>query len=130
MRYVENGVPEDAGKLCFHGMTIPLCELTEEEYMKVVFGIENYKGKRKRGLGVCEPVPQENKHLKEPIENMLLSMRAQHCLQRAGIKTIGDLCAMTEFDLAKLRNMGEKTMKEIKAQLAELELSLKEVSEE
>ena len=36
MNYVENGVSEDFAKLCFEGMTVPLCELSEEEYIRLM----------------------------------------------------------------------------------------------
>ena len=49
MKYVENGVPEDFARLTFEGLNVPLCELTEEEYMWVVFGIKGYVGKRRAG---------------------------------------------------------------------------------
>lgn len=39
MRYVENGVREDFAKLTFKGLNVPLCELDEEEWLEVVFGI-------------------------------------------------------------------------------------------
>lgn len=129
MKYVENGVPEDFAKLCFEGMTVPLCELTEEEYMDVVYGIKNYRGKGKRGMGfvaVPEPV---NVMLQLSVDELELSVRAYNCLRRANIKTIGELCAYTEAALSKLRNMGDKTIKEIKAALAQRNLALKDEEE-
>ena len=38
MRYVENGVREDFGKITLKGLRVPLCRLDEEEYLEVVFG--------------------------------------------------------------------------------------------
>lgn len=40
MKYVENGLREDCAKLCFKGMTVPLCELSQEEYREIVYGLE------------------------------------------------------------------------------------------
>lgn len=127
MRYVENGVPEDFAKLCFAGMTVPLCELTEEEYMKVVFGIDNFKSKGKRGAGSSMlPVEEkENKLLQESVTILELSVRSQHGLQRAGIDTLGQLVLLTEWQVSKIRNMGAKSVKEVKEALAKLNLSLK-----
>lgn len=62
----------------------------------------------------------------EPIESLDLIPRSYHCLRRAGIQTIADLLNRTEEDLHKIRNMGRKSVKEIKAKLDELNLSLKE----
>lgn len=118
MRYVENGVPEDFAKLCFAGMTVPLCELTEEEYMKVVFGVEGYKAKPKRGGGYrLEPVFVEPK-LELSIEELELSQRPSNCLKRAGITTIGELQEHTEAQLKQIRNMGDKSVKEVKEAMA------------
>lgn len=126
MRYVENGVPEDFAKLCFAGMTVPLCELTEEEYMQVVFGVEGYKAKAKRGGGYrLLPVVEEVKN-DVSIDDLELSVRAYHGLKRAGIETVGQLVDMTEWDVAKIRNMGVKSVKEVKEALEKMGLSLRQ----
>lgn len=130
MEYVENGVPEDFAKLCFKGMTVPLCELSEEEYMEVVYGIKGYKSRGKRGLGLVVETEPVNSMLDMSIDELELSVRAMNCLHRANITTIGELCALTEPMLAKLRNMGAKTIKEIKERLGERNLSLKAVEED
>ena len=132
MKYVENGVPEDFAKLCFAGMTVTLCELTEEEYMKVVFGIDNYRGRKKRGAGSSYlPIEDdEPKQYNESIDNLELSVRAYNGLKRAGIETIGQLVAMTEWDVSKIRNMGVKSVKEVKEALASMGLSLKQEDKE
>lgn len=128
MKYVENGVPEDFARLTFDGLNVPLCELTEEEFMWIVFGVKEYNSKhRKRGVGsLLVNADEKPKHEEESIDVLELSVRAEHCLQRAGIKTIGQLCAMTELDLAKLRNMGVKSVKEVKEKLMKLGYKLKD----
>ena len=126
MRYVENGVPEDFAKLCFAGMTVPLCELTGEEYVQVVFGVEGYKAKLKLGGGYrLEPVVDEIEN-EDSIEDLELSVRAYHGLKRAGVETIGQLVGMTEWDVAKIRNMGVKSVKEVKEALTKMGLSLRQ----
>ena len=128
MKYVENGVPEDFARLTFEGLNVPLCELTEEEYMWVVFGIKGYVGKRRAGGTIFIPEPKIVQQTDESIDVLELSARAEHCLQRAGITTIAQLCDMTEWELAQLRNMGAKSVKEVKEKLALMGHKLKEVS--
>jgi DNA-directed RNA polymerase subunit alpha len=47
-------------------------------------------------------------------------------LKRAGINTVEELVDKTEDDLMKVRNLGKKSLQEIKDKLDELELDLKE----
>ncbi|MDD5602252.1 MAG: DNA-directed RNA polymerase subunit alpha C-terminal domain-containing protein, partial [Candidatus Izemoplasmatales bacterium] len=46
------------------------------------------------------------------------------CLKRAGIHTLGELIEKTEEDMMKVRNLGKKSLKEVKQKLEELNLSL------
>ena len=48
-----------------------------------------------------------------PISEMDLSVRAYNVLLRHGIDTVGQLAAMTESDLEKVRNLGNNTVTEI-----------------
>lgn len=63
---------------------------------------------------------------KEKIEELDLSVRAYNCLKRARIDTIGELCEMTIEKMMKVKNLGKKSLKEIKNRLAEKGLSFKE----
>ena len=49
-------------------------------------------------------------------------IRSYNCLKRAGINTIGELAEKTEEDVMKFRNLGKKSLKEIKDKLAEVGL--------
>ena len=53
------------------------------------------------------------------IEELELSVRAFNCLKRANINTLADLLKKTEDDLTKVRNLGKKSIEEIKERLAE-----------
>lgn len=64
------------------------------------------------------------------IEEMDLSVRSNNCLMRAGIHTIGELVQKTEEEIAGIRNMGVKSVKEIKTKLQEYGLKLKGYSEQ
>lgn len=53
------------------------------------------------------------------IEDLDLSVRSYNCLRRAGIQTLQELCDKTEIDMMKVRNLGRKSLKEIKEKMAE-----------
>lgn len=67
----------------------------------------------------------KNKILEMNIEELDLSVRSYNCLKRAGINTVQELTNQTEEDLMKVRNLGRKSLKEVKDKLAELNLSLR-----
>ncbi|MFP4661204.1 MAG: DNA-directed RNA polymerase subunit alpha [Halanaerobiales bacterium] len=69
---------------------------------------------------------EKDKVLDTTIEELELSVRSSNCLKRAGINTVGELNSKTEEDLMKVRNLGKKSLQEIKEKLDELELNLKE----
>ncbi|MCK8826213.1 DNA-directed RNA polymerase subunit alpha [Natroniella acetigena] len=69
---------------------------------------------------------EKDKILETTIEELELSVRSSNCLKRAGINTVEELTDITEDDLMKVRNLGKKSLQEIKAKLAELDLSLKQ----
>jgi hypothetical protein len=54
-----------------------------------------------------------------PIEELDLSTRPYNCLWRAGISTIEQLQQMPEEKLLRLRNLGRKSLSEIKSKLAD-----------
>lgn len=60
------------------------------------------------------------------IEDLDLSVRSNNCLKRASIDTVGDLCQKTEEDMMKVRNLGRKSLDEVKKKLIELGLGLKD----
>lgn len=63
------------------------------------------------------------------IEDLDLSVRSYNCLKRAGINTIAELVQKSEDDMMKVRNLGRKSMEEVKKKLLELGLSLAENEE-
>ena len=66
-----------------------------------------------------------NKRLeKMTIEDLDLSVRSYNCLKRAGINTVLELASKTEEDMMKVRNLGRKSLKEVKEKLESLDLSL------
>lgn len=69
---------------------------------------------------------EKDKVLDTTIEELELSVRSSNCLKRAGINTVAELVNKTEDDLMKVRNLGKKSLQEIKEKLNALELKLKE----
>ena len=70
---------------------------------------------------------QENdtaKVLEMTIEDLDLSVRSYNCLKRANINNVADLTAKTEEEMIKVRNLGRKSLEEVKKKLQELNLSL------
>ncbi|MGE5587118.1 MAG: DNA-directed RNA polymerase subunit alpha [Clostridia bacterium] len=68
---------------------------------------------------------EKDKILDMPIEELDLSVRSYNCLKRAGINTVQELIRKTEEDMMKVRNLGKKSLEEVKGKLANLGLSLR-----
>jgi DNA-directed RNA polymerase subunit alpha len=67
---------------------------------------------------------QNSQILEMQIEDLDLSVRSYNCLKRAGINTVEELTQKTEEDMMKVRNLGKKSLKEVKQKLDELGLGL------
>lgn len=68
---------------------------------------------------------QKGKALEMTIEDLELSVRSFNCLKRASINTVEELTHKTEEDMMKVRNLGKKSLDEVKFKLDELGLGLK-----
>lgn len=62
----------------------------------------------------------QEKVLDKTLEELDLSVRSYNCLKRADIQTVKDLTERTEADMMKVRNLGQKSLEEIKLKLADL----------
>lgn len=71
----------------------------------------------------------KEKVLEMTIEELDLSVRSFNCLKRAGINNVEDLINKTEDDMMKVRNLGRKSLDEVVAKLASLDLSLRDEDE-
>ena len=67
----------------------------------------------------------KDKVLDLPIEELDLSVRSYNCLKRAGINAVEELIKKTEEDMMKIRNLGKKSLDEVKSKLDELGLALR-----
>ncbi len=72
---------------------------------------------------------KKEKVLEMTIEDLELSVRSYNCLKRASINTVEDLANHSEEDMMKVRNLGRKSLDEVKNKLHSLGLALKEEEE-
>lgn len=77
-----------------------------------------------QGLRVPDRDDELKGKLAKELSELDLSVRANHCLQAADIKTIKDLVIKTDAELLKIKNFGKTSLEEIKKKLAALGLSL------
>ncbi len=68
---------------------------------------------------------QKEKALEMTIEELELSVRSFNCLKRANINTVEELTHKSEDDMMKVRNLGKKSLDEVKHKLEELGLGLR-----
>ncbi len=74
-----------------------------------------------------EVSPEDENFLKTlltPIEELELNARASNCLSSANVKFIGELVVKTDEELAKIKNLGQKSLEEIRQKLQQFELEL------
>lgn len=72
---------------------------------------------------------EKEKVLEMSIEELELSVRSSNCLRRADIHTVEQLINKTEEEMSKVRNLGKKSLNEIKKRLGEIGLSLRQSDE-
>ena len=68
----------------------------------------------------------DDRVLERTIEELDLSVRSYNCLKRAGINTVYDLTEKSEPEMMKVRNLGRKSLEEVKVKLIDLGLGLKD----
>lgn len=79
---------------------------------------------------MVEKEESEKERIREmSIEELELSGRSSNCLRRANIDTVEKLTQRSEEDMIKVRNLGRKSLNEIKHKLAEIGLSLSQEEE-
>ena len=83
----------------------------------------NFSGRAEVEAPVEEAKPFANWDI--PVDELDLSVRSYNCLKRAGITKISELLQKTEDEIMNMRNLGKKSVDEIKEKLVERNLSLK-----
>ncbi len=71
-----------------------------------------------------------NQLLSIPVSDFELSVRSRNCLQKMGVRTLGDLTRTTEQQLLASKNFGETSLVEIREMLTAKGLSLGQFSDE
>ncbi|NLX21491.1 MAG: tetratricopeptide repeat protein [Phycisphaerae bacterium] len=66
--------------------------------------------------------------LNRVLSEIEFSSRARKCLERLNLVTLGDLVVRTEAELLAIKNFGQTSLSEVKAKLAEFNLSLRKPS--
>jgi DNA-directed RNA polymerase alpha subunit len=64
-------------------------------------------------------------YLSRPIDELAMSVRAARCLERLGVKTIGELVQKTTAELLQQPNFGRRSLLEIELILEDMGLSLR-----
>jgi len=73
-----------------------------------------------------ETLEDDYKVLTEPIENLNLRSRSFNCLNNAAIKYVGELVLMGSNEIAKIKNLGKKSLDEITEKLESIGFSVNE----
>jgi DNA-directed RNA polymerase subunit alpha len=68
--------------------------------------------------------------LNVPVSDFELSVRSRNCLQKMGVRTLGDLTRTTEQELLASKNFGETSLVEIREMLQQRGLQLGQFSHE
>ena len=95
-----------------------LLKFSDEEIKETLVILNNEFAKRKE--------EEYKKSYGFYIEELDFSVRTYNCLKRYGINNLYELQNMTIEDLMKVRNLGKKSLKEIKNKLLEMGIELKE----
>jgi len=93
-------------------------------------GEELVHGKKIAGELEMPEEPAEDHEMKEklamPVSVLDPSVRAENCLDNAGIKTIGDLIGHSEPEMLRIQNFGRTSLREIKRKLQDMGLGFAE----
>jgi DNA-directed RNA polymerase subunit alpha len=94
-----------------------------KDQLTIFINFDEEKAEPDINVIVGPPVPL-NPYLDKPVEDLELSVRSANCLKNAEINFIGDLAQKTDQEMLKTKNFGRKSLNEIKALLAEMDLTL------
>lgn len=112
---------------------VPLTELQaqhseynklEKEYEWLKKAFESFTA-QKAEPGVIIPMVKRAESLDTPIENLDLSVRSFNCLKRAGKNTLRAVADMSAYDVKQVRNLGRKSVLEVRDKLMEYGIEVK-----
>ena len=93
------------------------------EHLNIFVGLTDEA--QKAEIMVEKEEDQKEKVLEMTIEELDLSVRSYNCLKRAGINSVQELANKSEEDMMKVRNLGRKSLEEVKHKLEDLGLGLR-----
>ncbi|MEG1505448.1 MAG: DNA-directed RNA polymerase subunit alpha [Lachnospiraceae bacterium] len=94
-----------------------------QEHLKLFIGLND--NTEEMEIMVEKEEDQKEKALEMTIEELELSVRSFNCLKRAAINTVEELTHKSEDEMMKVRNLGKKSLDEVRWKLEELGLGLK-----
>ena len=97
-----------------------LCAKILEEHLKLFINLA--EGVQTFEIMADKEEDTKDKVLEMSIEEMELSVRSFNCLKRAGINSVQELTLKTEDDMIKIRNLGKKSLDEVRNKLEEMGL--------
>ncbi len=95
-----------------------------KEQLTIFINFDEEKAEPVDGIDIKGQSEPLNPYLDKPVEDLELSVRSANCLKNAEINFIGDLAQKTDQEMLKTKNFGRKSLNEIKALLAEMDLTL------
>jgi DNA-directed RNA polymerase subunit alpha len=94
-----------------------------QEHLKLFINLD--AGAESMDIMIEKEESQKEKALEMTIEELELSVRSFNCLKRANINTVEELTLKSVEEMMKVRNLGRKSLEEVKQKLIELGLDLK-----
>jgi len=95
-----------------------------KEQMTIFINFDEEEAEPEIEVDTGKDIEPANPYLDKPVEDLELSVRSANCLKNADIHFIGDLAQKTDQEMLKTKNFGRKSLNEIKALLAEMDLTL------
>ncbi len=93
------------------------------EHFKMLMELSELAGTT--GIMLSQKEDKKQKSLEASIDELELTPRAENCLKKAGIMTIGDIVGKTASEIKKIRNLGQKSLKEVMEKINAKGLELK-----
>ncbi|MBB5183811.1 DNA-directed RNA polymerase subunit alpha [Catenisphaera adipataccumulans] len=103
-----------------------ICAAAQEcmDYLNVISTVSDLK-MEESFMEPQEEAEESKKINTMMIEDLDLSVRSYNCLKRAGIQTVDELTQKTEDEMMHVKNLGKKSLKEVKDKMYQLGLYFK-----
>jgi DNA-directed RNA polymerase subunit alpha len=96
------------------------------EYLRLFLPFGGTAGVDIPGLTfAADESPGRSRAMATRVDDLDFSVRTVNCLKKEGITTVGELAALSEDELLRLRNFGRKSLTEVRERLGQLAIPLK-----